>query len=101
MKLKSKMAMAAILATAIATPAFAGAVGTSRNFNTAAPDTATIAELQDAAQTALHDARTGNKNNLEFRRKNYEINQTIAKIESGQPVDQAQIDESLAPVHVW
>jgi hypothetical protein len=101
MKLQSKIAMAAILATAIATPAFAGAVGTSRNFNTASADPATIAELQDASQQALQDARTGNKNNLAFRRKSYEIDQTIAKIESGQPVDQAQIDQSLAPVHVW
>jgi hypothetical protein len=101
MKLQSKIAVAAILATALATPAFAGPVGTSRNFQTAAPDSYTVAELQDAAQQARQDAMTGNKNNLEFRRKNYEIDQVIAKLQSGQPVDQAQIDESLQPVHVW
>jgi hypothetical protein len=100
-KLRSKTAMAAILATAIATPAFAGPVGISRNFKTADPDSATIADLQSAAQQVLQEARTGNKNNLAFGRKNYQINQVIAKIESGQSVDQAEIDESLAPVHVW
>ena len=101
MKLQSKIAMAAIFATAIATPAFAGPVGTSRNFQNAQPDSVTVAELQDAAQQAQHDAMTGNKNNLAFRRKNYQIEQVIAKIENGQPVEQDQIDASLQPVHVW
>lgn len=101
MKLQSKIAIAAIFATAIATPAFAGPVGTTRNFKRADVSTATVAELQDAAQQARHDAMTGNKNNLAFRAKSYEIDQVIAKIEAGQPVQQAQVDASLEPVRVW
>ena len=100
MKIQSKFAVAAVLAAAIATPAFAGSVGIQRT-PAAHVDEATVAELQTAANQARQDALDGNKNNLAFRRKDYEIEQVIAKIQNGQPVQDAQIDEALQPVHVW
>ena len=92
---------AATLATTIAIPALAGAVGVSRTYNSARPDAATIAELQDAAQKATWDGRNGNKNNIEFARKNYEINQLIDRLNDGQRVDPAEIDMALEPANVW
>jgi hypothetical protein len=101
MKRFSQMAIAAVFATAIVTPAFAGAVGMSRPQATVQPDPATIAELEDAAHQALLDGVNGNKNNLAFRQKNYEIEQLVGKMKNGQPVQQAQVEEALRPVHVW
>ena len=92
---------AAALATTLAIPALAGPVGVSRTYNPAPPDSATIAELQDAAQEALRDGRNGNKNNIVFARKNYEINQLIDRLNNGQRVDPAEIDKALEPAHVW
>jgi hypothetical protein len=92
---------AAALATTLAIPALAGPVGVSRTYNSAPPDAATIAELQDAAQKATWDGRNGNKNNIVFARKNYEINQLIDRLNNGQRVDPAEIDMALEPAHVW
>jgi hypothetical protein len=100
MKLHSKIALAAVVSTALASSAFAaspGVLGTP----TVRPDPGTIANLQDAADKALADGRNGNKNNLAFLRKNYEIERLIAKRQEGKPVDEAQIDQALQPVHVW
>jgi hypothetical protein len=41
-----------------------------------------------------------NKNNPAFARKSYEDEQLIARLESGKPMDQKQIDEALQPVWV-
>ena len=92
---------AAALATTLAIPALAGPVGISRTYNSAPPDAATIAELQDSAQKATWDGRNGNKNNIVFARKNYEINQLIDRLNKGQRVDPAEIDMALEPAHVW
>lgn len=92
---------AAALATTLAIPALAGPVGVSRTYNSAPPDAATIAELQDAAQKATRDGRNGNKNNIVFARKNYEINQVIDRLNNGQRVDPAEIDIALEPAYVW
>ena len=92
---------AAALATTLAIPALAGPVGVSRTYNSAPSDAATIAELQDAAQKATWDGRNGNKNNIVFARKNYEINQLIDRLNKGQRVDPAEIDMALEPAHVW
>jgi hypothetical protein len=107
MKFFSKTMMAAVAAAAFATPAFAGPVGVSRTYTTSTyttttqTDPALIAKLQGAAQKALQDGRNGNKNNVAFGQKNYEIKQVIAQLENGQPVEQARIDDALEPVHVW
>ena len=92
---------AAALATTLAIPALAGPVGVSRTYNSAPSDAATIAELQDAAQKATWDGRNGNKNNIVFARKNYEINQLIDRLNNGQRVDPAEIDMALEPARVW
>lgn len=92
---------AAALATTLAIPAFAGPVGVSRTYNSAPPDATTIAELQDAAQKATWDGRNGNKNNIVFARKNYEINQLVDRLNNGHRVDPAEIDMALEPAHVW
>src|SRR5260370_4824600 len=92
---------AAALATTLAIPALAGPVGVSRTYNSAPPDAATIAELQDAAQKATRDGRNGNKNNIVFARKNYEINQLIDRLNNEHRVDPAEIDMALEPAHVW
>jgi hypothetical protein len=92
---------AAALASTLAIPALAGPVGVSRTPTSAPPDTTTIAELQVAAQQATRDGRTGNKNKIEFARKNYEINQLIERLNSGQRVDPGEIDKALEPARVW
>lgn len=92
---------AAALATTLAIPALAGPVGVSRTYNSTPSDAATIAELQDAAQKATWDGRNGNKNNIVFARKNYEINQLIDRLNKGQRVDPAEIDMALEPARVW
>jgi hypothetical protein len=100
MKLYTKIALAAVLSTALASSAFAATPGVSRT-PAFRPDPATIAALQDAADKALQDGRNGNKNNVAFLRKNYEIERLITKLQEGKPVDEAQIDQALRPVHVW
>ena len=92
---------AAALATTLAIPALAGPVGVSRTHVSVSSDASTIAELQDAAQMAAWDGRNGNKNNIVFARKNYEINQLIDRLNNGQRVDPAEIDMALEPAHVW
>ena len=92
---------AAALATTLAIPALAGPVGVSRTYNSTPSDAATIAELQDEAQKATWDGRNGNKNNIVFARKNYEINQLIDRLNNGQRVDPAEIDMALEPARVW
>jgi hypothetical protein len=101
MKKVSTIFFVAAVTTTLAVPAFAGAVGVSRSNSTTQPDRTTIAELQDASQAAQRDARVGNKNNLEFRRKSYEIDQLIERVKSGQQVDPAELDKAMEPVRVW
>ena len=85
---------------ALATASFSGAVP-SNGAPTAPNDQRTISELQVAAKQALADGRNGGKNNPAYLRKNYEINQLIDKLQSGQQVDPSEIDNALEPTHVW
>ena len=101
MKRISSIFAAAAIATTFATSAFAAPVGVSRNYGAVQPDQTTIAELQDASQAARRDALDGNKNNLEFRRKSYEIDQLIERIKSGQQVAPSELDNALEPARVW
>lgn len=101
MKKVTTILFAAAITTTFAVPAFAGAVGVSRSYSTAQPDQETIAELQDASEAAQREALDGNKNNLEFRRKSYEIDQLIERMKSGQPVDPAELDKAIEPARVW
>ena len=100
MKKVTTILFAAAATAAFAVPAFAGAVGVSRSYATAQPDQNTIAELEDASQAALREGRQ-NKNNLEFRRKSYEIDQLIVRIKSGQAVEPAELDKAMEPARVW
>ena len=100
-KLSTVAILTAAATFALATASFSGTVARSPGVATQAVDQETIAKLEDAAQQALADGRNGNKNNLEFRRKNYEINLLIDHLQSGQQVDPAEIDKAMAPVHVW
>jgi hypothetical protein len=103
-KIMKKLSTISILALsvtfALTTASFAGAVANNSQ-NTKAMDAQTIAQLQVAAQQALADGRNGGKNNPEYGRKNYEINQLIDKLQSGQQVDPAEIDKAMEPVHIW
>ena len=101
MKKSMTTLFAAAVAATFAVPAFAGPVGVSREYTTAQPDQTTIAQLQDASQAAKRDALVGNKNNLEFRRKSYEIDQLIERMKSGQRVDPADLDKAMEPARVW
>jgi hypothetical protein len=85
---------------ALASASFSGAVP-SNGAPTAQADQQTISQLQVAAKQALSDGRNGNKNNPAYLRKNYEINQLIDKLQSGQQVDPSEIDKALEPTHVW
>jgi|SRR5580692_3779224 hypothetical protein len=101
MKKVTTILFAAAATAAIAVPAFAGSVGVSRSYVPTQPDAETLAQLQDASQAAQRDALDGNKNNLEFRRKSYEIDQLIERMKSGQQVDPAELDKALEPARVW
>jgi len=101
MKKLSTVLTAGIVTLALTTPVLAGSVGISRNYPTAQPDEQTIADLQQAADAAQREAREGNKNNPAFGQKSYQIEQVVARLESGQQVDQQQVDEALQPVWVW
>jgi uncharacterized membrane protein len=101
MKKVTTIFFAAAVTATLAVPAIAGPVGVSRSSTTAQPDQTTIAQLEDASQTAQRDALTGNKNNLEFRRKSYEIDQLIERMKSGQQVDPAELDKAMEPARVW
>jgi hypothetical protein len=101
MKKTSSILSATVIAVTLATPALAASPGVSRSYTQPQPDQTTIAELQDASDAAKRDALVGNKNNLEFRRKSYEVDQLIERVKSGQHVDPAELDKALEPVHVW
>ena len=101
MKKVTTILFAAAVATTFAVPAFAAAVGVARSSAAVQPDQTTIAELEDASQAAQRDALDGNKNNLEFRRKSYEIDQLIERMKSGQSVDPAELDKAMEPARVW
>jgi hypothetical protein len=101
MKKVTTIFFAAAVTATLAGSAMAGPVGVSKGYATTQPDQTTIAQLQDASQTAQRDALTGNKNNLEFRRKSYEIDQLIERMKSGQQVDPAELDKAMEPARVW
>jgi hypothetical protein len=101
MKKTSSILSVATIAITLATPALAASVGVSRSYAQPQADQTTIAELQDASQAAKRDALDGNKNNLEFRRKSYEIDQLIERMKSGQRVDPSELDKALEPARVW
>jgi hypothetical protein len=100
MKKLSGLFVAGAFATALAVPAFAGPAGVSRSTSSQV-DPTTIAALQEAAQKAIQDGRNGNKNNPEYGRKAYQINQLIDRLKAGDAVDPSEIDQALEPVHVW
>jgi hypothetical protein len=86
---------------ALATASFSGPVPNSGGSSSQPNDAATVAQLQVAAKQALADGRNGNKNHIEYLRKNYEINLLIDRLQSGQQVDPADIDKAMEPTHVW
>jgi hypothetical protein len=100
-KLSTIMTLTAAATFALATSSFSGAVPHTTEATAPTVDQQTIAQLEDAANKALADGRAGNKNNIEFRRKNYEINLLIDRLQSGQQVDPSEIDKAMEPVHVW
>jgi hypothetical protein len=101
MKSFSSVCMALVVGAALASPALAGTAGVSGTHYAPAQDRATIAYLQRAADKALQDGRDGNKNNVAFRQKNYEIERLVAKMKAGEPLQQTEIEQALQPVHVW
>lgn len=101
MKKVKTIALATALTATFALPAFAAPVGVPRTYTTVQPDPTVIAELQVASDAAKRDALAGNKNNLEFRRKSYEIDQLIERMKSGQPVAPSELDNALEPARVW
>ena len=102
-KLSTIGILTATATLALATASFAAP---APNYGSAAqvqqaPDADTIAKLQVASQKALADGRNGNKNHVEYLRKNYEINLLIDRLQNGQQVDPSEIDKAMQPVHVW
>lgn len=86
---------------ALATASFSGAVPNNSGSASKANDAATIQELQVAAKQAASEGRRGGKTNVDYLRKNYEINLLIDRLQSGQQVDPADIDKALEPPHQW
>ena len=101
MKKLSIILAAGTIALTMSTPVLAGSVGIPRSYGTAQPNPDTIAELQQASETAQTEARAGNKNNPAFARKSYEIDQLVERMKSSQQVSQNQIDKALQPVRIW
>ena len=101
MKALSTMFVAGTLALTLATPVLDGSVGVSRSYATAEPNPQTIADLENASDAAQREARTGNKNNVAFGQKSYQIDQLIERLKDGQQVSENQIDQALLPVVVW
>jgi len=85
---------------ALATASFSGAVPNNGG-GSSQLDSGTIQELQVAAKQAAAEGRRGGKTNVDYLRKNYEINLLIDRLQSGQQVDPADIDKALEPPHQW
>jgi hypothetical protein len=100
-KLSTVTILTAAATFALATASFSGPVPHDTQATTQTVDQETIAQLEDASNKALADGRNGNKNNVEFRRKSYEIDLLVDRLKSGQQVDPAEIDKAMEPVHVW
>jgi hypothetical protein len=92
---------AGALALTMSTPALAASVGMARDYAPAQPNAETVAELQTASEAAQREAHEGNKNNLAYARKSYQIDQLVQRIKSGEQVSQAEMDEALQPVWIW
>jgi hypothetical protein len=99
-KLSTILAAGAVTFT-LSTPVLAGSVGNARSYATAQPTAETIAELQQASEAAQREAREGNKDNLAFAQKSYQIDQVVDRMKAGEQVSQNQVDEALQPVWVW
>jgi hypothetical protein len=96
----STIGILSIAATfALATSSFSGPVPNSGG--SPSVDAATIAQLQVAAKQAAAEGRKGGKTNVEYLRKNYEINLLIDRLQSGQQVDPSDIDKALEAPHMW
>jgi hypothetical protein len=100
-KLSTIGILAAAATFALATSSFSGAVPNNGGSSAQAVDANTIAQLQVASQESLAAARKGGKTNVDYLRKNYEINQLIDRLQSGQQVDPSDIDQALEPPHHW
>jgi hypothetical protein len=101
MKKLSTILAAGTLALTISTPVLAGPVGIQASYATTQPDAETIAELQHASKVAQREARDGNKDNAAFTLKSYQIDQLVARMQSGQQVSQNRVDNALQPVVLW
>jgi hypothetical protein len=108
MKALSTISAAALLATTFVIPAWAGPVGMGRTAPEAQADTAQtqvgpelISQLQEASVAAVREGRNGNKNNPVFGQKSAQINDLIERLNSGQKVDPAEIDQAFVPARVW
>ena len=103
MKNLGRISAVAALIAGLAMPAWAGPIGvrTTEVYRTTtttvvSPNPQLIADLQEASQDALRDGRNGNKNNPYFAQKSEEIDSVIDRLEAGQPVEIAEIDQALA-----
>ena len=108
MKTLSTISAAAVLATTLAIPAWAGPVGMGRTAPEAQATTAQtqvspelIAQLQEASDAAVREGRNGNKNNPVFGQKSAQIDDLIERLKSGQKVDPSEIDQAFEPARVW
>jgi hypothetical protein len=100
-KLSTIGLLAAAATLALATSSFSGAVPNNGGSSSQPVDAATMSQLQVAAQESLAASRKGGKTNAEYMRKNYQINQLIDRLQSGQQVDPSDIDQALEPPHHW
>lgn len=66
-----------------------------------AADPALLAQLQQAANQDLAGARNGNKANMVYSRKAYEVQELIDRLKRGEKVNPSEIDAALEPVGAW
>jgi len=103
----SKISSAAVFVAIFAVPAWAGPVGVGRTTEAQASSSQVevnselIVKLQEASEQDVRDGRNGNKNNPAYGQKAAEIDDLIARLESGQRVDPPEIHQALESVHIW
>jgi hypothetical protein len=108
MKTLRTLSAAAVLATMLAVPTWAGPVGMGRTGPEAQAGAVQaqanpelIAKLQEVSEDAMREGRNGNKNNSVFGQKSAQINDLIERLKSGQKVDPSEIDQAFEPARVW
>ena len=82
----------------LAIPALAGPIGIERASMVTSPQAQEDLVLLQNASGEAQVAAQGSKNHPPFTYRSYDIDQLISRIQNGDPVSQAEVDQALQPV---